>query len=70
MSAYNILASRRTAGMSLNPIQLSEINAFIQIYGKPTLPVDMFIELIGVMDTRFLELNGGQSGNSKPTAKR
>lgn len=63
-TAYNILASRRTAGFTANPIQLSEIFSFIQLYGQPSLPIDMFISLIGTMDMKFLELSNG----NKPTS--
>jgi len=61
---YNILASRRTAGFSANPIQLSEIYALISLYGAPTLPIDIFIELIGTMDIKFLELSNGDKSTS------
>ncbi len=64
--AYNILASRRTFGMAPNPIQLSDIMAFIQVFGPPTVGLDLFVELLGVMDIKYLELSHGD----KPTSKR
>jgi hypothetical protein len=57
--AYNVLASRRTSGMMPNPINLSEILAFIQIYGHPNISIDRFVELIGVADMQYLELFSG-----------
>lgn len=66
--AYNILASRRTSGMSPNPINLSEILAFTQIYGRPTIAIELFIELIGIMDMKYLELFSGNLG--KHSGKR
>ena len=65
--AYNILAARRTAGFTANPIQLSEIKAFIELYGPPSIPIDLFISLIGSMDMKFLELS---NGDNKPAGKR
>jgi hypothetical protein len=50
--------------MAPNPIQLSEIVAFIGLYGKPSISVDVFIELVGVMDTKYLELANGNSPSS------
>lgn len=57
--------------MGLNPIQLSEIVAYFQLYGEPEMDRHMFIELLGVMDTKFLELeHGNASGNREHTAGR
>lgn len=50
--------------MSPNPIQLSEIMAFIGLYGRPTISIDVFIELLGVMDTKYLELKSGDRPSS------
>jgi hypothetical protein len=58
-NAYNMLAARRTSGMVPNPIALSEISAWIHIFGQPTVPLTLFIELIGVIDQKFLELCSG-----------
>jgi len=66
--AYNILASRRTSGMVPNPINLSEILAFVQIYGRPTIAIETFVELIGTMDMKYLELFSGNLG--KHSGKR
>lgn len=62
--SYNILAARRTVGMSPNPIQLSEIEAFFRMYGNPSIGIHTFIELIGTMDSKFLDLSHG----NKPTS--
>lgn len=63
--AYDVLGARRSIGLTVGPIQLSEIVAFVQLYGEPSIPMDIFIELIGSMDTKYLELQGGNkhSGN-------
>lgn len=60
-NAYNFLASRRTVGMAPNPIQLSEILAYIQVYGQPQLPVDIFMDLLSTMDSKYLEKRSGNS---------
>ena len=62
--AYNALASKRTAGLVPNPIQLSEIYAYLQGYGAPTLPIDMFMDLLGAMDLKYLELSRGNKSTS------
>lgn len=56
--------------MALNPIQLSEIWSFINLFGLPTVSIDTFVEMIGVMDTKYLELaNGDKStGNGEHSA--
>lgn len=66
VQVYNVLASRRTSGLTSNPIQLSEINAYLERYGEPSIPVDIFIDLIGAMDLKYLELSNG----NKPAGKR
>lgn len=62
--AYNVLSARRTMGFAANPIPLSEINAYLSIYGPISVPVDLFIDLLGAMDLIYLELtNGKLTGN-------
>jgi hypothetical protein len=63
--AYNVLASRRTSGLAANPIQLSEINAYLQRYGEPSIPVDVFIDLLGAMDLKYLEMSNGNKSTGK-----
>lgn len=65
--AYNILDSRRTVGLSANPIQLSEILAFIQLFGRPSMELDTFVDLIGIVDDKYLELQSGDNSSSKRT---
>jgi len=48
--AFRILNRHRTIGFEVNPIQLSEISAFIDIYGEPSMGVELFEELLVVMD--------------------
>jgi hypothetical protein len=64
VNAYNVLASRRTAGLTVNPIQLSEILAYIQLFGYPSVELDTFVDLIGVLDRRFMELQSGDNSSS------
>ena len=51
--------------MGLNPIQLSEILAYIQLYGPPAMELSMFIELLGVTDTKFLDLENGNVASNR-----
>lgn len=50
VEAFRILSRHRTVGFEVNPIQLSEIRAFIEIYGEPSMTVPIFIELLSLMD--------------------
>lgn len=64
--AYNFLASRRSIGFTPNPIPLSEIESYVKIFGTPSMPVDVFVELLGTMDVEYLtKLHGTHksSGN-------
>lgn len=54
-SAYNLLAARRSYGSGPNPIQLSEILAYVEIFGCPVVGMEAFVELIGVTDVKYLE---------------
>jgi len=53
--AYGILSTKRTIGFAPNPIQLSEIKAFIELYGEPSVGYTIFEEIIRVMDGADLE---------------
>lgn len=64
VNAYNLLASKRTAGLTPNPIQLSEIYAYLHRYGEPLLPVDIFMDLLGVMDLKYLKMSNGNKSTS------
>lgn len=64
ITAYNVLASRRTAGFAVNPISLAEIYAFIGLFGAPSVSIETFVELIGVMDVKYLELSNGNRTSS------
>lgn len=72
--AYNFLASRRTCGMGPNPIQLSEIKAFVDLFGLPSIHLYEFVHLIGLIDQKYLELSNGNRGTDgrgdKPPSKR
>lgn len=50
--AFDILSSRRSIGFSLNPISMSDILAYIQIYS--TNDIDSFVKFIIIMDSTFL----------------
>jgi hypothetical protein len=65
VQAYNVLAARRTSGLTVNPIQLSEIKAYLEVYGDPCVPVDVFVNLIGVMDLQYMELTNGNATGGK-----
>lgn len=53
MRAFNVLHATRQSGMGPNPIQLTEILAYLQIYG--TDDVDRFVKYIQYMDNAYLE---------------
>ena len=59
LQAFNILSSRRQAGMSLNPIQMGDIKSFLDIY--PWHDVDSFVLYITQMDSKFLEVHHKKS---------
>lgn len=61
--SYNILAKRRTSGVAPNPIQLSEIRAFIDLYGMPSCGIEVFEALIWAMDVKELESYGNKSSS-------
>lgn len=50
VEAFRILSRHRTVGFDVNPIQLSEVRAFIEIYGEPSMGAQVFIELLSLMD--------------------
>ena len=66
-NAYLTLSKGRSVGFAANPIPLSEQLAYIQLFGMPSIPVDIFVHLIGVMDNKYLELSSKSNGN-KPTS--
>ena len=53
--AFNFLTDRRTVGMAVNPIPLSEVVAYLDLVGGTIVPKDMFLELLHVMDAEYLE---------------
>lgn len=59
--AFNILGSRRVGGEfgTKSPIQLSEIQAYVGLFGKPQMPMWMFVEILGRMDKTLRELPSG-----------
>jgi hypothetical protein len=48
--AYMILDRHRTWGMEKNPIQLSEIVAYCRLFGPPAMDMQMFEQLVAVME--------------------
>ena len=58
---YRILSSRRSIGFSENPIPLSEIVAYVALFGSPSIPVDIVVDMIGIMDSKYLELKNGDN---------
>lgn len=55
-NAYRIMAKGRSAGFAANPIPLSEIVAFTQLFGPPSVPIDVLVTLVEKMDDKYLEL--------------
>lgn len=49
----------------MNPIQLSEIRAYIDLYGEPSMGVVIFEELIAVMDEHVKGFNGNDSSSRR-----
>lgn len=68
--AYNFLASRRSVGFTANPIPLTEIQSYIQIFGPPIMPMDVFIDLLGMMDMEYLSKVTPKNHGTKPPSKR
>lgn len=64
VDAFQILHRHRSAGMAPNPIQLSEVVAYINLYGPPSTDIDLFLSLITVVDNVYLER---YSGNKSPS---
>lgn len=52
--AFELLSSRRTAGFGRNPIPLTDIHGYLQLFGEPALPRDIFVEHILAMDIVYL----------------
>lgn len=65
--AFEVLDGRRTYGFAANPIQLSEISAYIDLFGQPSMGVELFEQLLRIMDYAQLaesKPNGSTSSNS------
>jgi len=54
ITAFDMLASRRTNGMSPNPISLTDVQAYVELFGCSN-PRD-FVKFIILMDVVFLEV--------------
>lgn len=52
---FDILSSRRSVGFSVNPISMSDILSYIQIFGCSD--IDLFVKFIILMDATFLKFN-------------
>lgn len=61
--AFNHLTHKRPVGMALGRIPMSEIVAYIQLFGAPMIPQDIFVELLEIMDEAYLERQAAR-GNS------
>ena len=64
--AFNHLTHKRPIGMALGRIPMSEIVAYIHLFGAPTIPLGVFVELLEVMDEAYLERNK-VNGNRPPS---
>lgn len=67
VSAFDILSERRNNGVAQNPIQLSEIAAFVNLFGPPSVPISVFVHLIGVMDLASVAPKATNHGNESPS---
>lgn len=57
VEAFRLLNLTRTGnGFGPNPLNLAEIKAFIDLYGLPLLPIDIFVSLLLTMDRKYLDL--------------
>ncbi|AAX84917.1 hypothetical protein [Xanthomonas phage Xp15] len=65
--AFQVLNQTRQVGFSANPIPISEILAYIQVYGAsdPKTLVDYILE----MDGAYLEMRAKKAEKNKPPDK-
>lgn len=68
--AYNFLAARRSVGFSANPIPLSEIHSYVEIFGPPPMPMSVFIDLLGIMDIEYLSKVHTKNHGNRTSGKR
>jgi hypothetical protein len=63
--AFNYLTGRRQVGFAANPIQLTEIEAYIRLVGDSGIPRDIFLELLSGMDEVYMQkVNSGNKSSS------
>lgn len=62
-TGFSILSSTRQYGMGPNPIQLSEILAYLKLYGAEDM--EAFIENILLMDASFLSVKAQKAEREK-----
>ena len=56
ISAFNLLSSRRTgSGFSVNPISLTDIGMYVQLFGIPWCGLEFFVRLMVQMDKLVLK---------------
>lgn len=60
--AFWLLNTRRQIGMTLNPISLVDILAYIQIFGTPEDDVERFLSLVIKQDAEYLKLKSTKPG--------
>ena len=63
--AFNRLTHKRSIGMVANPIPLSEYKAYIDVFGAPQIPLDVFFKLLEIMDAEYLS-----KINDRPASNR
>jgi hypothetical protein len=66
LEVFQQLSATRTVGFQMNPIQLSEMRSHFDMYGPPSVGVQIAVRLLVRMDQKFLAL---KSGSSAPTKK-
>lgn len=58
VSAFNTLSPCRTSnGFGRNPISFTDIRSYIELFGHPFSEAKDFVDLLSMMDGKFLELH-------------
>lgn len=68
LRAFDLLSSTRQYGMGPNPIQLSQILAYIQLYGCGE-ETETFVEYLMRMDTAYLEAHAQKQERKRQQEK-
>jgi len=56
-TAFVLLSSRRGIGMSAaNPIALTDIKSYIDLFGVPAYGTFVFVDMMTKMDSKYIQL--------------